>query len=137
MSEWPTVALGELVSLEYGRALKANERTGTGEYPVYGSNGVVGTHRDAIVTHPTIVVGRKGAVGEAHLAWDGCWPIDTAFYTVVHDPESMSLRYLHYWFTSLDLKSIAITATVPGLSRPTLYSLPQFQSHPSPSKSGS
>lgn len=124
MSDWPLRPLGELVSLEYGKALKANDRTETGEYSVYGSNGIVGTHCEAIVKHPTIVVGRKGAVGEAHLAWDGCWPIDTAFYAVVLKPDMVCLRYLHYWFTSLDLKSMAITATVPGLSRPTLYSLP-------------
>jgi type I restriction enzyme S subunit len=121
MRSWPTKLLGELVSLEYGKALKAEERSESGQYPVYGSNGIVGSHDEAVVKEPTIVVGRKGAIGEAHLAENGCWPIDTAFYTQLKQPGVISLQYLLLWFRSVDLKSLAITATIPGLNRNTLY----------------
>lgn len=121
MNRWPKKPLGELVSLEYGKALKAENRSGSGRYPVYGSNGVVGTHGEALVKEPTIVVGRKGAIGEAHLTENGSWPIDTAFYTVLRHPRVISLQFLLLWFQSVDLKSLAITATIPGLSRATLY----------------
>jgi type I restriction enzyme S subunit len=114
--------LGDLVSLEYGKALKAEERSTNGRYPVYGSNGIVGSYDEAFVKEPTIVVGRKGAIGEAHLAQRGCWPIDTAFYTVFRQPGVMTLPFLLLWFRSSDLKSLAITATIPGLNRNTLYS---------------
>lgn len=121
MKHWPRKSLGELVSLEYGKALKAGDRVENGRYPVYGSNGIVGSHDKAVVEEPTIVVGRKGAIGEAHLAENGCWPIDTAFYTVFRQPGIVSLQYLLLWFRSVDLKSLAITATIPGLNRNTLY----------------
>jgi len=121
MKRWPTKLLGELVLLEYGKALKAEERSEKGPYPVYGSNGVVGSHDEAVVKEPTIIVGRKGAIGEAHLAENGCWPIDTAFYTVLRQPDTISLPYLLHWFRNVDLKSLAITATIPGLNRNTLY----------------
>jgi type I restriction enzyme, S subunit len=122
MNRWPTKPLGELVSLEYGKALRAEERSPTGRYPVYGSNGIVGSFDEAIIKEPTIVVGRKGAIGEAHLAENGCWPIDTAFYTVLRQPGTISLPFLLLWFRSVDLKSLAITSTIPGLNRSTLYS---------------
>jgi type I restriction enzyme S subunit len=121
MTRWPMKPLGEIISLEYGKALKAEDRSSSGRYPVYGSNGVVGSHNEAVIKEPTIVVGRKGAIGEAHLAESGCWPIDTAFYTVFRESGVVSLRYLLFWFLSVDLKSHAITATIPGLNRNTLY----------------
>jgi type I restriction enzyme, S subunit len=121
MTRWPTKSLGDLVSLEYGKALKAEDRSESGCYPVYGSNGIVGSHINAVIKEPTIVIGRKGAIGEAHLAENGCWPIDTAFYTRLRPPEVVSLKYLLLWFRSVNLKSLAITATIPGLNRDTLY----------------
>lgn len=124
MNHWPIKRLSDLVSLEYGKALKAEARSPDGRFPVFGSNGIVGAFDKALVKAPTIVVGRKGAVGEAHLAENGCWPIDTAFYTVLREPNVVSLRYLLLWFRSVDLKSLAITSTIPGLNRNTLYSQP-------------
>lgn len=121
MKRWSVKTLGELVSLEYGKPLKSEERSETGRYPVYGSNGIVGSHDQAVTTEPTVVVGRKGAIGEAHLALSGCWPIDTAFYTKLRQPGGVSLKYLLNWFRNVDLKSLAITATIPGLNRDTLY----------------
>lgn len=124
MNRWPTKPLGELVSLEYGKALKAEERSSNGRFPVFGSNGIVGAFNRALVSEPTIVVGRKGAIGEVHLTENGCWPIDTAFYTVLRERNTVSLRFLLLWFRSVDLKSLAITSTIPGLNRNTLYSQP-------------
>jgi type I restriction enzyme, S subunit len=115
-----TVALSDLVEIKYGKALKAEDRPDDGAYPVYGSNGIVGTSHESLVTHPTIVIGRKGAVGEAHLAEHGCWPIDTAFYTVPLPEYEFDLRYLLLWFRSIDLKRLAITSTIPGINRDTL-----------------
>ena len=122
MKGWPTKPLGELVSLEYGKALKAEERLSNGRFPVFGSNGIVGAFDRALVSEPTIVVGRKGAIGEVHLTENGCWPIDTAFYTVLRERNTISLRFLLLWFHSVNLKSLAITSTIPGLNRNTLYS---------------
>ena len=122
MKRWPTKTLGELVSLEYGKALKAEERSSNGRFPVFGSNGIVGAFDRALVNEPTSVVGRKGAIGESHLTENGCWPIDTAFYTVLRERNTVSLRFLLLWFRSVDFKSLAITSTIPGLNRNTLYS---------------
>jgi type I restriction enzyme S subunit len=122
LKRWLTKPLGELVSLEYGKALKAEERSPNGRFPVFGSNGIVGAFDRALVSKPTIVVGRKGAIGEAHLTENGCWPIDTAFYTVLRERNTVSLRFLLLWFRSVDFKSLAITSTIPGLNRNTLYS---------------
>ena len=121
MATWSTAALGELVELRYGKAFKAEDRPVDGVFPIYGSNGIIGKSHTALVRHPTIIIGRKGAVGEAHLAANGCWPIDTTFYTVTLSDKGIDLRYLLLWLHSIDLKKLAITSTIPGINRDTLY----------------
>lgn len=122
VKEWTLKPLGELVDLKYGKALKAQDRPEDGLFPVYGSNGIVGTAGNALVNYPTIVIGRKGAVGEAHLAVHGCWPIDTTFYTRPRPGSNLNLRYLLFYIRSIDLRQVAITSTIPGLNRDTLAS---------------
>ena len=58
---WCWVRFGEIYSLEYGDNLPADKRSNTGEFPVYGSNGIVGSHSVCFVREPCIVVGRKGS----------------------------------------------------------------------------
>ena len=65
---WRWVRFGEIYSLEYGDNLPAEKRSNTGEYPVYGSNGIVGSHSVCFVREPCIVVGRKGSAGALNLS---------------------------------------------------------------------
>src|SRR5262245_17396892 len=57
-ANWRSGALGDVITLEYGENLPAGKRSGSGEYPVYGSNGIVGTHDSFLVSDPAIIVGR-------------------------------------------------------------------------------
>ena len=70
--DWSIKKLSDILSLQYGKALK-NEDRAEGSVPVYGSSGVVGFHNEALVERPGIIVGRKGNVGAIH--WS-----DVAFY---------------------------------------------------------
>ncbi|MCT9001224.1 restriction endonuclease subunit S [Microbacterium memoriense] len=115
---WETVPLGELVELRYGKALKAEDREGT-SYPVIGSGGVVGSHADASVHEPTIVIGRKGSIGSLTYAADGCWPIDTAYFIILRT--EVDLRWLYWTMQSLGLESMNRSAAVPGLNRNDVY----------------
>ncbi|MAI45526.1 MAG: hypothetical protein CBC34_006190 [Hyphomicrobiaceae bacterium TMED74] len=74
---WVIATLGELLPLEYGKALPSRKRNSNGQFSVYGSSGIVGTHTAAVVSEPAIIVGRKGSAGRVHLSKDPCWPIDT------------------------------------------------------------
>jgi len=59
---WKVAQIGALLELAYGKALAARVRE-PGPYPVYGSGGISGFHKEAIVEGPGIIVGRKGTVG--------------------------------------------------------------------------
>ena len=116
---WEVKALGQLIELAYGKALKAGDRKG-GNIPVFGSNGQVGWHDLKLAAGPGIVVGRKGNPGVVTWSHTDFFPIDTAFY-VVPAVEATSLHFLLYALTRQDLPSVAADSAVPGLNRNLAY----------------
>lgn len=115
---WEMRRLGDIVTLNYGKALKKEARQ-PGKYPVYGSGGTDSTHINPLVTHSTVVVGRKGTVGSIHWAPKGCWPIDTAYFVTTAFPMVYALRTLQ----ELPLSEMNTDAAVPGLNRENAYRL--------------
>ncbi|MBI5194262.1 MAG: hypothetical protein HZA08_12600 [Nitrospirae bacterium] len=47
--KWPKVSLKQILTLEYGSALKESTRNDEGKFPVIGSKGVVGYHDKPLV----------------------------------------------------------------------------------------
>jgi type I restriction enzyme S subunit len=119
--KWPEAKLGTLLSLEYGSALRENDRDSKGGFPVAGSNGIVGYHSKALVKGPGIVVGRKGSAGEVTWFNDDFWPIDTTYYVRLLKPSD--LRWTYYCLKCLNLSSLSIITGVPGLNRNDAYNL--------------
>jgi type I restriction enzyme S subunit len=113
---WEVRALGEVLELNYGKALKKEDRQ-EGVYPVFGSSGQVGTHDTSLTTGPGIIVGRKGNVGSVFWCDKDFFVIDTAYYVT----SSLPLRYLYYVLPTLNF--INSDAAVPGLSRAQAYGL--------------
>lgn len=107
--------VGEFAPFSYGKALKKNKRNSAGSVPVYGSNGIVGWHDEAVTQGPTVVVGRKGTVGAVHYSPVPCWPIDTTFFVTGQDPELV--RFQYYALKSLKLDRMNSDSAVPGLNR--------------------
>jgi len=118
MDEWLSCALGELISLEYGSALGAEERTGEG-YPVFGSNGVVGYHARPLVSGPGIVVGRKGSAGALVWSDSDFWPIDTTYW--VKPKAELELRWVYDALRRCGLERLHSSTGVPGLNRDDAY----------------
>ena len=112
---WERKPLGEIAPLNYGKALKKDDRV-PGRFFVYGSSGVVGTHNRATVTGPTIIVGRKGNVGSVFWASEDCCPIDTVYF--IHR-ENCSLRL---YYALRDVPFISTDVAVPGLNRDFAHS---------------
>lgn len=111
---WHDGTIGNLISLEYGKGLTAENRTGSG-YPVIGSNGVVGYHSNYLVEGPGIVVGRKGTVGAITFIHTNFFPIDTTYY--VKPISKIGFLYLKYLLSSLGLEKMNSDSAVPGLNR--------------------
>ena len=118
--KWPVVALGEVISLEYGKSLKASNRI-EGPYPVFGSNGIVGYHNQYLIEGPTIIVGRKGSAGAVNFSELPCYPIDTTFFVHIKDRQRLDIRFCYYQLLTLELDKVNVQSGVPGLNRNDAY----------------
>jgi len=118
--EWRKVTVAAFAPFAYGKGLPEHQRDSSGHVPVFGSNGVVGFHGEALTSGPTVVIGRKGTVGAVHYSPKPCWPIDTTFYVV--DPDPCVLRFKYYLLKALGLEHMNADSAVPGLNRDAAHS---------------
>lgn len=114
-----TVLLGDEIELAYGKGLPQRSRV-PGNFPVFGSNGRVDTHHEALLEGPGIIVGRKGSVGEVIWSDKDFWPIDTTYYVKLKNPDD-SLRYWYYQLKTLGLNKLNTHSAIPGLNRDVAY----------------
>jgi type I restriction enzyme, S subunit len=117
---WVQTRLGELVEFQYGKSLPESNRV-PGPYCVYGSNGPVGTHNDAITAAPAIIVGRKGSIGKVHYSTTPCFPIDTTYF--IDNFDICGPRFTEYLLRSLPLSKMNRATAIPGLNREDAYAL--------------
>ncbi|WP_410681312.1 restriction endonuclease subunit S [Avibacterium paragallinarum] len=127
--EWIETTVGEFCPFSYGKSLPQSKRI-EGNYPVYGSNGIVGFHKEPNIKSHGIIIGRKGSIGEIHLSLTPFWAIDTSFYTVKESlPE---LKFTYYLLKTLGLNTMNSDSAVPGLNRDNAHSIkikiPKLQS---------
>lgn len=107
---WKHRRLDGILHLLYGKSLLGENRDG-GNFPVYGSSGIVGFHSKALVKGPGIILGRKGNVGSLFYSYDDFYPIDTVYYV----ESDHSLFYLYSLLKTIHF--INGDAAVPGLNR--------------------
>ena len=118
--DWATSKLGDLFEFKYGKGLPAEQRHSGGSVKVYGSNGIIGRHDNYLSKGPTIVVGRKGSVGEVNFSPYACWPIDTTYYIDAF-PDGFPPKYWAFYLKSLRLGSHDKSSAIPGVSRKDIY----------------
>lgn len=118
---WEWQRLGDLLTFEYGDNLPEPKRSNTGEYPVFGSNGIVGTHNESFVKTKCIVIGRKGSAGALNLnLHDGCCVTDVAYYCI--PPKQLDLFFIFKLLHTLGLDELG-KGIKPGLNRNEAYQL--------------
>ncbi len=117
---WVWCKLENILNVKYGKGLKKEIRE-DGEYPVYGSNGIVGFHNQSLTIGPTIIIGRKGSVGKVHYSQTKCWPIDTTYY--VDQLSLIEYSFLYYLLSNIKLEELDKSTAIPGINRNDLYSI--------------
>ena len=98
-----------------------------GDYPVYGSNGIIGYHNEFTTKAPCITVGRSGSVGEVNYIFQDFWAHNTCLY--VKESYNNNWDYLYGLLSSIDIKMLSNGSAVPTLDRKNVHAL--FVSYPS------
>jgi type I restriction enzyme S subunit len=120
-NEWRSTTWGEIATLEYGKGLTGYEAF-SGRIPVYGTNGRIGSHTEALFNQAGVIIGRKGAYRGIHYSKTPFYVIDTAFY--LKPKVEIDLRWAYYQLLTQDINGMDSGSAIPSTSRPDFYSLP-------------
>ncbi len=118
--KWIDTTVGDYCPFIYGKGLPQNKRI-QGEFPVYGSNGIVDSHSESLIQTPGIIIGRKGSCGAVNISTGAFWPIDTTFY--VTKDSLNELYFTYYLLKTLGLETMNSDSAVPGLNRDNAHNV--------------
>ena len=118
MSQWQTVPLGNVVTLQRGFDLAHRVRQ-SGYIPVVSSAGVTDCHNAAMVDPPGVVTGRYGTIGNVFLIAEPFWPLNTTLY--VRDFHGNDPRFIYYHLQRFDFANFSGKSGVPGVNRNELH----------------
>jgi type I restriction enzyme S subunit len=118
---WSQRRWGDIATLEYGKSLR-DYRDSAGRYRVYGTNGPIGFHDEALCENAGIIIGRKGAYRGVHYSPEPFFVIDTAFYLKPKAP--IDLRWAYYELLRFDINGMDSGSAIPSTSRDDFYGIP-------------
>ena len=110
--------LQELVKIKYGKNQK-KVASDSGDYPIYGTGGLMGYATDYLYDKPSVLIGRKGTISKVRYVDHPFWTVDTLFYTEVNK-ELVIPKYLYYRMSLIDLNAYNEGTTIPSLRTETL-----------------
>ena len=121
--KWKVWRLKYLCTMHAGKNLKSEDITPTGEYPVYGANGLRGYFGKHNENGEYLLVGRQGALcGNIHVAWRKFWATDHALVTKLAG--GLNFRFAFFLFQAMNFNQYASqTAAQPGLAASALLQL--------------
>lgn len=119
---WEMHALGDCFRLKSGENLTVKKMV-PGPFPVYGGNGVAGTHSACNLSGDNVIIGRVGALcGNARYIDHDIWLTDNAFKVVGYNFD-FDHRFLAYLLNLKNLRSLARQAAQPVISNSSLADL--------------
>ncbi|MDW5375847.1 restriction endonuclease subunit S [Halomonas sp. HP20-15] len=118
-SEWITIPLGKVLTLQRGHDLPAQDRV-AGGVPILGSSGITGYHNESKASGPGVTVGRSGnAMGEINYSDKGFWPLNTALY--VTDFKGNDPKFVYYLLKTIDFDQFNSGSAQKSLNRNAVY----------------
>ena len=120
-STWRVARLEDLATLQRGADLPVQDRE-PGRIPVYGSNGILGSHSQALKPGPGVITGRSGSIGRVYFSDGPYWPLNTTLY--VRDFHGNNPRFVYWRILAARLSRFAASTGVPSLNRNFVHPLP-------------
>ena len=128
MSEkWEKVKLSDVATIKYG---KDHKKLDDGKIPVYGTGGVMRYVDTPLYGKKSVLIPRKGSLGNLFFVEKPFWTVDTLFYTEI-DENRIIPEYLYYKLKTFDLANMNVGSAVPSLTtailNPIEFELPPIE----------
>jgi len=119
--DWELVRLGDICSISSGGASNYSKDVNEKTYPVYGSNGILGSY-DEFNFSDGLVIGRVGASGSIHLISSPVWASDNTLLLSITDRFAQKL-FIYYYLQKCNLPGLATKTAQPLLTQQILKSV--------------
>lgn len=115
---WKSMKLNEALEIKYG---KDHKHLQDGEFPVYGSGGIMRYAEKPLYESESILIPRKGTLSNLFYINKPFWTVDTMFYSKIKIKNSG--KYLFHLLQTLNLASMNVGSAVPSLTTEVLNNI--------------
>lgn len=92
-----------------------------GQYPIYGSGGVIGCASSYLCEAGTTIIGRKGTINSPIFVDKKFWNVDTAFG--ISPGKELIPKFLYYFCCSFNFTELDKSTTIPSLAKRDLLQI--------------
>ena len=114
--------LSELIVIKNGRDHKDLPN---GDYPVFGSGGIMRYVNSYLYDKPSVLLPRKGSLSNIQYSDTPFWTVDTLYYTEINE-ELVSPYYLYRYLRLLDMSRLDSGTGVPSMTFDRYYNINVF-----------
>ena len=93
-----------------------------GNYPVYGTGGIITYVNSFVYDKPSVLIPRKGSLNKLYYVEEPFWNVDTIYYTVINS-KIVIPKYIYYILSNMHLEKLNIAGGIPSLTQATLYKI--------------
>ncbi len=113
--------LGDLVKVKYG---KDHKKLSDGNFPVYGSGGIMRYADQFLYDKESVLIPRKGTLNNVIYVNEPFWSVDTMFYTEMK--QKNIAKYVYLFLSEKNLESLNAGSAVPSMTTDILNAMPIF-----------
>mgnify|MGYP005811586647 CR=1 FL=1 len=115
---WESKNLSDLLDVKYG---KDHKKLSEGQYPVYGSGGLMRSVDKFLYEGESVLIPRKGTLSNIMYVNETFWTVDTMFFTI---PKMDNVaKFSFYLLKRLDFNAMNVGSAVPSMTTKVLNSL--------------
>ena len=119
--KWEKKKLKDVAEIKYGKDQKGIACE-NGQYPIFGTGGVMGRTNEFLSDKPSVLIGRKGTIDKPLFIDTPFWTVDTLFYTNLLS--NVNAKWLYYNLTKVNWYKYNEASGVPSLSTSTINKIP-------------
>ena len=110
------VPMGDILRIKNG---KDHKNLGDGDVPVWGSGGIMRYANESFYDKPSVLIPRKGSLGNLFYTDQPFWTVDTLFYTEINESRVLP-KFIFRYLQTQDLAGMNEAGGVPSLTQTML-----------------
>ncbi len=115
---WEVLKLESQVEVKYG---KDHKKLHEGEYPCYGSGGIMRYVEKPLCESESVLIPRKGTLNNMMYVRDPFWSVDTMFFTLFK--KQNMVKFLFYFLKKFNFAEMNVGSAVPSMTTKVLNNI--------------